>query len=60
MDFLATRLWIFPNEPAIVRLMGAMLMEHSDEWSLQRRHMQLEGLQQLLRTAPARLPVVQR
>lgn len=51
---------IFPNDRAITRLVGAMLMEQSDEWSLQRRYMQLEGLQQLCDTAPARLPAVQR
>jgi putative transposase len=37
-----------------------MLLEQSDEWALQRRYMQLEGLQSLSDTAPARLSAVQR
>jgi len=35
---------IFPNDAAIVRLIGALLLEQNDEWQLQRRYMQLEGL----------------
>jgi hypothetical protein len=37
-----------------------MLLEHSDQWPPQRRHMQLEGLQTLSDAAAARLPAVQR
>jgi putative transposase len=51
---------IFPNDRAVTRLVGAMLLEQSDEWTLQRRYMQLEGLQTLSDTAPACLPAVQR
>ena len=29
---------------ALVRLVGAILLEQNDEWQLQRRYMQLEGL----------------
>src|SRR6185312_10017634 len=49
---------IFPNESAIVRLVGAMLLEQNDEWQLQRRYMQLEGLQALTDNQPARLSAV--
>ena len=51
---------ILPNDRAISRLIGAILLEQSDEWALQRRYMQLEGLQTLSDTAPARVPAVQR
>jgi hypothetical protein len=39
---------IFPNEAAITRLIGALLLEQTDEWQLQRRYMQLEGWQSLV------------
>lgn len=51
---------IFPNDRAITRLVGAMLLEQSDEWALQRRYMQLEGLQSLSDTPQPRLSAVQR
>jgi putative transposase len=49
---------IFPNEAAITRLVGALLLEQSDEWSLQRRYMQLEALQSLADNQTARLSAV--
>lgn len=38
---------IFPNDAAITRLVGALLLEQNDEWQLQRRYLPLEGLQSL-------------
>jgi putative transposase len=49
---------IFPNEAAITRLVGALLLEQNDEWQLQRRYMQLEGLQLLADNQTARLSAV--
>jgi putative transposase len=51
---------IFPNDNAITRLVGAMMLEQNDEWSLTRRYMQLEGLQTLSDTVPTRLSAVAR
>ena len=51
---------IFPNDAAITRLVGAMMLEQNDEWSLNRRYMTLEGLQSLSDTLPTRLPAVAR
>ena len=51
---------IFPNDASIVRLVGAMMLEQNDEWSLTRRYMQLEGLQALSDTVPTRLSAVAR
>ena len=49
---------IFPNTAAVTRLVGALLLEQNDEWQLQRRYMQLEGLQSLSNNQPARLSAV--
>jgi putative transposase len=35
---------IFPNEASIIRLIGAVLLEQNDEWMLQHRYMQIEGM----------------
>lgn len=49
---------IFPNEAAITRHAGALLLEQNDEWQLQRRYMALEPLRALIDNQPARLSAV--
>ena len=39
---------IFPSEPSIIRLIGAVLLEANDEWQLQHRYMQVEAMAELV------------
>jgi putative transposase len=39
---------IFPSEQSILRLIGAVLLEQNDEWQLQHRYMQVEGMAGLI------------
>jgi len=49
----------FPNEAAVARLVGAILLEQSDEWATQRaRYMTLETITALGDTAPVSLPAM--
>jgi transposase-like protein len=51
---------IFPNEASITRLIGAVLLEQNDEWLIQHRYMQIEGMAELtpplIDPDPAKLP----
>jgi putative transposase len=50
---------IFPNEAAITRLIGAILLEQSDEWATQRaRYMTLETIGAISDTASVSLPTL--
>jgi transposase len=51
---------IFPNDASIARPIGAVLLEQNDEWLLQHRYMQIEGMAELtpplIDADPAKLP----
>jgi transposase-like protein len=50
---------IFPNEDAIVRLVGAILLEQNDEWAVQRaRYMTLETIAPLSDDPAVSLPAI--
>jgi putative transposase len=50
---------IFPNEDAITRLVGALLLEQNDEWAVQRaRYMTLETMAPMSDNPLVRLPAV--
>jgi putative transposase len=53
---------IFPNEASITRLIGAVLLEQNDEWLIQCRYMQIEGMAELtpplVDADPAKLPPI--
>jgi Transposase, Mutator family len=50
---------IFPNDAALLRLAGALLIEQNDEWLIARRYLSQESLELVLVDEPATKEVTQ-
>jgi putative transposase len=49
---------IVPNDEAVIRLVGALMLEQSDEWAVSRRYFSLESLARLADTHLTQLPAM--
>ena len=49
---------IFPNDEAIIRLAGVLMLENNEEWAVARRYMSIETLARVTDNLTVRLPAV--